>query len=405
MSSDWYSIRNEEAILSPALLVYPDRVLENIGLMVSLAGGAERLRPHVKTYKMPQIVRMQLEAGITKFKCATTAELEMTLAAGARDVLVAYPLVGPAVGRALDIAQTYPDRRVILLADHANALSALEREASARNLTVPVMVDIDNGMHRTGISPGPEAHELYRELHESAHLEAAGLHIYDGHIHEADPVERESVCRRDFEPVEELIRRLHADSMPTPELVCGGTPTFPIHARFPERTVSPGTTLFWDYGYGSQYEDLPFLHAAAVLTRVVSTPQPQTVCLDLGVKAVAADKPQPRVWFPQLPEAEPVGHSEEHLVLAVPEAAMGDARAGGPAYPARGSGAGAADPGAVLYGIPRHICPTVALYDEVHVVRDGVVRERWPVVARGRGPLHAGRSGCGGRVTQRGESE
>ena len=344
MSADWYSISNEGEILSPALLVYPDRVRKNIELMVSLAGGAGRLRPHVKTYKMPQIVRMQLEAGITKFKCATLAELEMTLAAGTHDVLVAYPLVGPAVGRALDIVQAYPEQRVVLLADHAGAVSALEREASVRGLTVPVMIDIDNGMHRTGISPGAEARELYRELRESANLEAAGLHVYDGHIHEAAPVERESACRRDFEPVEELIRQLHIDSMPLPELVCGGTPTFPVHARFPERTVSPGTTLLWDYGYSTQYEDLPFLHAAVVLTRVVSTPQPQTVCLDLGVKAVAADKPQPRVWFPQLPDAEPVGHSEEHLALAVPEVAMDDAGVGGSAYSAQGSGAGSRGP-------------------------------------------------------------
>lgn len=388
MSTDWYSIEHEEDVLSPALLIYPDRVGENIDLMISIAGGAERLRPHVKTYKMPQIVHMQIEAGITKFKCATLAELEMTLFAGAGDVLVAYPLVGPAVGRALDIAHAYPHRRVVLLADHADGLAQLGREAASRGLTVPVMIDVDNGMHRTGIAPGPQAFELYRSIHESAHLEPAGLHVYDGHIHEADPVERESVCRRDFEPVAELIRELQADAVPLPEIVCGGTPTFPIHARFPERTLSPGTTLFWDHGYGSQYEDLPFLYAAAVFTRVVSAPERQTVCVDLGVKAVAADKPQPRVWFPGLPDAELVGQSEEHLVLAVPESIEGGP-AGEPGEGRRESAA--VGRGACLYGIPRHICPTVALYDEVLVVRDGAVVERWPVAARGRGIAAGGR--------------
>src|SRR4029077_4696005 len=82
-TTPWYAIADVAGVPSPALLVYPDRVRENIARMLAIAGGPARLRPHVKTHKLPQVVRMQLDAGITKFKAATIAEAEMTAAAGA----------------------------------------------------------------------------------------------------------------------------------------------------------------------------------------------------------------------------------------------------------------------------------------------------------------------------------
>src|SRR5688572_24154275 len=86
----WYTLSNADEIDSPALLVYPDRVRENVRRMIAYAGGVERLRPHVKTHKMPAVIGLQIAAGITKFKCATPAEAEMVAGCGATDVLLAY---------------------------------------------------------------------------------------------------------------------------------------------------------------------------------------------------------------------------------------------------------------------------------------------------------------------------
>src|SRR6185436_20004725 len=91
----WFSIQNFPDVPSPSLLVYPDRVSENLRRMIVLAGGVNRLRPHIKTHKMPEIIRLQLALGINRFKCATIAEAEMTAACGADDVLLAYQPVGP----------------------------------------------------------------------------------------------------------------------------------------------------------------------------------------------------------------------------------------------------------------------------------------------------------------------
>jgi D-serine deaminase-like pyridoxal phosphate-dependent protein len=128
---------------------------------------------------------------------------------------------------------------------------------------------------------------------------------------------------------------------------------------------SPGTTVFWDAGYGTTLPDLPFVPAIVLLTRVISRPSPGRLCLDLGHKAVASENPHPRVVLFGLEDATAVGHSEEHLVLETPRAAD---------FPV----------GTPIYGVPWHVCPTVALHDEAVVVRRGRAAERWPVVARAR---------------------
>ena len=73
----WYMIENVEDVNSPALLVYPDRIEQNIRKMIEIAGNVNLLRPHVKTHKMAEIIRLQMKHGIHKFKCATIAETEM----------------------------------------------------------------------------------------------------------------------------------------------------------------------------------------------------------------------------------------------------------------------------------------------------------------------------------------
>jgi D-serine deaminase-like pyridoxal phosphate-dependent protein len=116
----------------------------------------------------------------------------------------------------------------------------------------------------------------------------------------------------------------------------------------------------WDHGYASKLPDLDFLPAALVLARVVSKPGQNRLCLDLGHKAVAAENPPPRVFFPDLPDAKPVTHSEEHLVLETPRAVEFSI-------------------GSVLYGIPWHICPTVALHSHAIIVANGRAGERWRI--------------------------
>jgi len=113
----WAQVETAHEIPSPALLVYRDRVLANVQRMIDLAGGAQRLRPHIKTHKMPALTRMQLARGISKFKCATIAEAEMAAACGVSDMLLAYQPVGPNVGRVVALAASFPGTAFSVVAD------------------------------------------------------------------------------------------------------------------------------------------------------------------------------------------------------------------------------------------------------------------------------------------------
>lgn len=363
--SDWFAVQNAGEVPSPALLLYPERIRENIRRMIRIAGGRSRLRPHIKTHKLAEVVRMQLEQGITKFKCATIAEAEMAAGAGAKDILIAYPIVGPNAARLLQLTKTFPETTFSCVADDPAAVHHLAKTFSDSGRTLDVLLDVDCGQHRTGIEPGAEAMRLYRLIGSSPGLRAGGLHAYDGHIHEPDLTRRTELCATAFSSVSAFRSELISTGLPVPRVVAGGTPTFPIHAQNDSFECSPGTCVLWDFGYAEKFTDLEFLIAAVVLTRVVSKPGPNRLCLDLGHKAIASENPPPRVQFLNLPEAAAVSHSEEHLVV---ESAQADRFVVGDC----------------LYGVPRHICPTVALHSEAVVINDGRATERWRITARER---------------------
>ena len=365
MQTPWYTVSNADAIPSPALLVYPDRVEENIRRMIRIAGGVDRLRPHLKTNKLPEVIRMQLDQGIRKFKCATIAEAEMAAVCLAPDVLLAYQPVGPNVERLIQLVQRFPATTFSALGDDEGTIRRLSAAAVAAGVTLDLYLDLDCGMHRTGIAPGTVAATLYRLIAGLPGLRAAGLHAYDGHIRATDLTARAAACDEAFGAVEAIRQQLVNAGVAVPTVVAGGTPTFPIHARRTDVECSPGTSVFWDLGYRTLLPDMDFLPAVLLLTRVISKPGTNLLCLDLGHKAVASEGPHPRVELLGLPGASAVGHSEEHLSLETDRAGE---------FPV----------GSCFYGVPWHICPTVALHQEVVVVRHGRAEERWQVVGRAR---------------------
>ena len=365
MSKAPLTVSNEDCVASPALILHWESVEENLRRMIALAGDPARLRPHVKTHKLPQIVARQVALGITKCKCATIAEAEMSAAAGAQDVLLAAPLVGPNIGRFLALQAAFRQVVFSALADDRGAVQEVSDAAMAAGQQVNLLLDLDVGQGRTGVRPGEAAASFYQSMAALPGIRPGGLHAYDGHLHQTDVAARTAACDEGFARVAALREQLTNAGLPVPAVVVGGTPTFPMHARRAGVECSPGTCVLWDAGYAAHLPDLEFLPAAILLTRVISRPAPDRLCLDLGHKAVASEMPHPRVIFPALPEAKAVMHNEEHLVLETPRAAE---------FPV----------GSVLYGIPWHICPTVALHSHVQVAQGGSVVDTWPVVARAR---------------------
>ena len=375
--TSWYQVANVDEIASPALLVYPDRIEKNLDRMLETVGGdVDRLRPHVKTHKMAEVIERQRLRGIDRCKCATIAEAELAATAGVGDVLLAYQPVGPNIERLLALRERFPETRFQAVVDDAanleRLLGALANQAPGRS-SLGIFVDLDCGMGRTGIAPGDEALALCRRLIEADEVEFGGIHAYDGHIHDPEVADRDARFVEARDRVTDFLERLTRQGIGVPKIVGGGSPTFPWHARLAggESEIpyecSPGTTLLWDAGYGTHHPDLSFEVAAVLLSRVLSKPGEGRICLELGHKAVAAENPiENRVRFPDLPDAVPISQSEEHLVLETTRAAS-------------------LEVGEAVYGIPWHICPTVALHQEAVVIREGrATGERWKVRARDR---------------------
>jgi D-serine deaminase-like pyridoxal phosphate-dependent protein len=365
---DCYQIADTSQILSPGLVVFRDMVETNLDHMIEVAGDASRLRPHCKTHKTREIVQLEIERGITKHKCATLAEAEMLVAAGAKDIFLAYSLVGPNIGRAVQFRQTYPDVAFSVTADHPVAVSRLAEAMQQAGQTIRVLLDIDTGQHRTGILVGDQARDIYRQIVETPGVEPDGFHVYDGHQHQESRDERRTAVNVEWDKVVAFRDQITAAGWPVPRLVCGGTASFPIYAEKNDPTIemSPGTCVYNDIGYGEHFPDMVFPPAAAILTRVISRPTPDRVTLDLGYKAVASDPPaDKRVGFPGLPDARSVLQNEEHLVIET-------------------SRADEFQPGDELLAIPRHICPTSALHKEVYVISNGELVGTWAVASRDR---------------------
>ena len=358
----WYEIDQVDKIDSPALVVYPAHIQQNIDKMLNIAGDAEKLFPHVKTHKMEAVVKMQLQKGIKRFKCATIAEAEMAAQAGASEILLAYPAIGPKVERFKQLCIQFKSTQFSTLIDSQVGAEQLSAAFSADNQSACVWIDVDVGMHRTGVN----IENLQAFFHSASNLPnilIKGFHAYDGHIYDSDKTTRFKHAAEVFEPVKAVRDQLEKSTYTKLPIIAGGTSTFPFYIQHEGVLASPGTSLLWDEGYHKKFPDLQFDFGALLIARVVSKPQINTICIDLGYKAVASENPLPRVTFLNLPDAEVIFQSEEHMVLKTDKKL---------------------EIGAVLYVLPIHICPSCALYDEAIVIENNQVADKWAIAGRRR---------------------
>ncbi|MEM6279353.1 MAG: D-TA family PLP-dependent enzyme [Verrucomicrobiota bacterium] len=359
-----------EEIPSPGLLFDCDRIDQNLQFLLDQVNGeASLLRPHLKTHKCGEILRRQKEMGIDSVKCATLSEANLAAEVGVRDILIAYPIVGPNRATLEALMDRWPASQFSALVDSEESLHWLEKVSSSSG-QLPVFLDLDIGMHRTGIARENGALALARSIVDSPALTFGGLHAYDGHIHASCLTDRRSEFELAIAQLDTFVSELEKEQIHVDRIVSGGSPTFAFHA---ERALSseipwecsPGTPLLWDAGYGDLYPEMPFEAAAFLLTRVISHPGEKLFCLDLGHKAVSAENPlSERVHFPALNEVEFVSQSEEHLVVRTSTKL---------------------EIGEPLLAIPHHVCPSVALHDWASLIRGGKMNgETWEITARSR---------------------
>lgn len=368
---DAYRITEIESVMTPALVIYPKIVEANIAATIRVLGGdPNRWRPHVKTSKLGFVMHKLTEQGVVNVKCATTLELQTAAAAGATDILVAYPMVGANVRRVRELAAAMPDKRISALVENAAQVKAWEGS------NISLFIDLNGGMDRTGLEQerSAEVVALARQI-EAAGLVFRGLHYYDGHMSKyQDLATREVMAHQGYDQLMQLVAALNSAGLLVEEVITSGTPAFPCaisyrpfaEAPFVHR-ASPGTMVYGDVtSLGQLPADDGYQPAAVVVTAVVSHPSGQRVTCDAGHKAVSADAGIPTCSVLGHPELQPHKPSEEHLPIDVPA---------GAALPAVGE---------YLYLVPRHVCPTVNNFDYALLVESGKITGVERVTARGR---------------------
>lgn len=328
----------DEPIETPCFVIFEDGVRHNLRRTAEAAGGMSRLMPHVKTHRAPWIVTLLLAQGVTAFKCATLAEVEMVLAAGGKAVTWAYPTTNSAnVRRFVAAARQYPDAQLTGLVDSESGLNIWRAERRDAPDNIDLRVDLDPGMGRTGIAISDAAVSLARTVSRLDWL--AGWHVYDGHI-KGDRAMRQQQVTALAEKVATLRGALCAEGVET-DMIGGGSYTFDLWPHELARYVSPGSWTYSSAQHDIELADLGWQPAAFVVATVISV-HAGTATLDAGCKAISPDKPMTERfrWNGRI-----ILMSEEHTVVETGDLAVGDR----------------------VFLMPQHACTTAYMYSDALV--------------------------------------
>ena len=356
---------------TPALLLDLDAFERNVARMAEHCKvNGLGLRPHAKTHKSVTVAKAQIAAGALGICCAKLGEAEAMAAGGIESILITSPVVTPqGIGRLIALNAKLPDLMVV--ADNPVNVRALAAAAAEEKRVLKVLVDLDIGLHRTGIRPGEEATELAELLDAAEYLELAGLQAYGGHLmHIQDFAERREKSLAAMKVLGDQRDALRAAGLRCDIVTGGGTGTYNID---PEANVltelQGGSYIFMD----KQYHDVamgdgasfPFETSLFVQMSVVSNNTRNLATTDAGFKSFSTDAEPPKLVSGAPEGADYFFFGDEQSGILLPDGAS------------LGLGAG-------LTAMTPHCDPTVNLYDAYHVVRGDVLVDIWPIEARGR---------------------
>lgn len=359
-------------INTPALVLDLEALERNIARMAEAMKAFGRgLRPHAKSHKSTRIARMQIGAGALGVCCATLDEAEIMAAAGLTGIMITSPVTTRAkLHRLMELVAHAPDTMIV--ADNADNVEALSLAARAAGVTLAVLVDIELGFGRTGVTTIEALEALTCQVIAARNLKFAGLQAYGGHLqHLPEYGVRLKRTREANDFVARAVERLHASGIAVPLISGGGTGTHAIDARMgPFTEIQAGSYVFMDADYNAiAYEadkSWPFEVSLLVQTAVISNNIKGTVTVDAGTKAFALNGPKPVVSTVSLLGSAYEFSGDEHGRIRL---------AAGSDRPKIGDR---------VELIVSHCDPTVAQYNAYHCVRGDILVDIWPIDARGR---------------------
>jgi D-serine deaminase-like pyridoxal phosphate-dependent protein len=358
-------------LATPALVLDLDAFERNVAKMADhCRRNGLGLRPHAKTHKSLEIARAQLAAGAVGQCCAKLGEAEAMGAGGVDSIIITSPVVTPqGIARAMALNARIPD--LMLTVDNPENATALAAAARDAGKVQKVLVDLDPGLHRTGIAPGEPVLALAKQIDASENLQLCGLQCYAGHVmHIEEFADRREKSLKAMKLLGETRDAFKAAGLPCDILSGGGTGSFDID---PEASVltelQGGSYIFMD----KQYNDVkagnggsvPFETSLFVQMSVVSNNTANLATTDAGFKAFSTDA-EPPVLLSGAPEGASYFFfgDEQGGIFLPPDAKL--------------------PLGATLTAITPHCDPTVNLYDCYHVVRGDMLVDIWSIEARGK---------------------
>jgi D-serine deaminase-like pyridoxal phosphate-dependent protein len=342
---------------TPAVTIDLDRLAANIRrgqTMIDARGIGNR--PHIKTHKIPEIGRMQIEAGAIGITCQKLDEVEVFIDAGVTDdVLLTFNIVGTAkTDRLMELAGRV--KRLAVVADNEDVVRGLSEAGVRHGRDVRLLIECDTGFGRNGVQSPEAARSLGRFAMNMPRIRFEGLMTFPNRVPET----------RTF--MERAIELFDADRIELPVISGGGTPALLTLAEFPMLTEHrPGTYVYNDVmmvhsGYAT-WDDC----AMRVRATVVSTPTADRAIVDSGSKVLTREQYYVTNFgrIVEYPDAAVANMSEEHGMIDLSKSAVKP------------------KVGEVVNIIPNHSCVVSNMVDEVYGVRNGAVEVVWPVAARG----------------------
>ena len=359
-----------EDVPTPRVVIDQDVLERNITRMAAtVREKGLRLRPHAKTHKVLEIADRQLAAGAAGLTVATIGEAEVFAEHGVADLFIAYPLwlTQPQAER---LRRLSAKARISVGVDSAEGAAAMGAALDGAAGEIAVLVEIDSGHHRSGVSQG-SAGKVARAAHEAG-LRVEGVFTFPGHSYA--PGMPQQAVDQEQAALAEAAELLTAAGFDASRRSGGSTPTAALTGSSVATEVRPGVYVFGDAQQlelgRCTWDDIALTVAATVVSRHDTRRDfPRRVVLDSGSKVLGTDRPAWATGHGRLldhPEARITALSEHHATVVWPEQSP---------LPALGER---------LRVVPNHVCITMNLVDDVTVVSGGRVLDRWVVAARGR---------------------
>lgn len=352
-------------LATPAVVIDIDRMQRNILRMQEHCNRyGVQLWPHIKTHKMVEVARMQLEAGATGLTCAKLGEAEALLPSGVKRAFIAHSLIDPLLAPRIRALADQLDELVLAVTSLKQA-PYLEKVLAAAGCKLPVMLAIDSGLHREGVRGIDQAVETAKLIKTLPHMYLKGIYTHEGYFYSTPEDQQEAA----LDALHKLLLQARDSIDPSLELWPGCSVSARRMATKEGITaVRPGAYPFGDLALAHTLHEMQWDDVAlTVRTCVVDQPEPGLALIDAGSKVFSGDKTRDGISgiTQDGRDITVVRCNEEHGYV-------------------NGKDVDGLTIGDKLRFVPAHVCAVVNLTDSVLVCSGDKVIGKWTVEARGK---------------------